>query len=143
VDKLKSTDKQVNARLLKTYGITLAEYNKMLVEQGGGCAICGRPPGTKRLHVDHDHSISKIKLDTVRSGKGWMSSTEYRGGLYAMWGRGKSEAVKGLRAKLKRASVRGILDWPCNSGLQKWRDNPNLLEKAAAYIRKFNAKEAA
>ena len=140
---MKSTDKQVNARLLKTYGITLDEYNEMLTDQGGECAICRRPPGTKRLHVDHDHGVSKVKSLHERSGKGWMSSAEYKGGLYAAWGRSKSEAAKGLKAKLKRASVRGLLDWPCNSGLQKWREDPDRLEKAAVYLRKFEEKEVA
>lgn len=35
--------------------MTLERYEEMLAEQGGGCAICRRPPGRTRLHVDHDH----------------------------------------------------------------------------------------
>ena len=33
----------------------------MLAEQGGGCAICGAPPKTRRLHVDHDHKTGEIR----------------------------------------------------------------------------------
>lgn len=38
----------------KKYGITLAQYDEMLVKQGGVCDICGSPPpeGTY-LHIDH------------------------------------------------------------------------------------------
>lgn len=42
--------------LYRRYGITQEQYNQMLLDQQGGCAICGRPPdlvGT--LTVDHDH----------------------------------------------------------------------------------------
>src|SRR6266567_1178408 len=36
-------------------GVTDAEYDRLLTAQGGGCAICGNPPKTRKLHVDHDH----------------------------------------------------------------------------------------
>jgi hypothetical protein len=39
---------------LATYGLTVAQYDAMLAEQGGVCAVCGN--ATKgRLHVDHVH----------------------------------------------------------------------------------------
>jgi hypothetical protein len=33
----------------------------MLAAQGGGCAICGAPPKTRRLHVDHDHKTGAVR----------------------------------------------------------------------------------
>lgn len=51
----------VSARLKYRFGITLDEYNAILVSQNGGCAICGQPPGVKRLHVDHDHATGKVR----------------------------------------------------------------------------------
>lgn len=36
-------------------GVTVAEYDRLLAAQGGGCAICGNPPKSRRLDVDHDH----------------------------------------------------------------------------------------
>lgn len=48
-------------QLLDTYGITAGQYEAMLRRQGGVCAICGKPPKTKALNVDHDH-----KTETVR-----------------------------------------------------------------------------
>ena len=48
-------------RRLSAYGITLEEYNTMLAAQGGGCAICGNPPGARSLHVDHDHATGEVR----------------------------------------------------------------------------------
>lgn len=46
---------QHHRRLRLTYGIEPGDYDRMLAEQGGRCAICLRKPGKKRLAVDHDH----------------------------------------------------------------------------------------
>src|SRR5947208_1437893 len=43
------------SHLKRTFGMTVDDYERMLGEQGGGCAICGRPPRDDiALHVDHD-----------------------------------------------------------------------------------------
>jgi hypothetical protein len=42
-------------RYRTVYGISLDEYERMLAEQGGTCAICKRPPKAHSLHVDHQH----------------------------------------------------------------------------------------
>jgi hypothetical protein len=48
--------------LRRKFGITLADYDAMLSAQGGGCAICGRPPAEgKSLHVDHDHETGVVR----------------------------------------------------------------------------------
>jgi hypothetical protein len=60
----KSTPRSPEANRIHTlavYGLTVAEYDALLEAQGGGCAICGRPPGRKRLHVDHDHETDAIR----------------------------------------------------------------------------------
>ncbi len=46
---------------LKLYGLTVYQYDKMLEDQGGGCAICVNPPTSKRLHVDHDHNTGRVR----------------------------------------------------------------------------------
>jgi hypothetical protein len=46
--------------LLRRYGITVAEYERMRDQQGGKCAICGRRP-RYRLHVDHDHDSGEVR----------------------------------------------------------------------------------
>lgn len=82
-----------NARLKSKYGITLADYNKMLWSQGGKCAICcvAEPTSSDPLHVDHCHATNK---------------------------------------------VRGLLCRSCNISLGNFRDDPAILEAAAAYLRK-------
>jgi hypothetical protein len=56
--KQKSREYHLN----KKYGLTPADYERMLAEQGGGCAICGRPPRDDiSLHVDHDHATGAIR----------------------------------------------------------------------------------
>ncbi len=57
-------DAQVNSHLKRKFGITLDDYNKMLKEQGGVCAVCGGPPSGRwkhRFHVDHDHVTGKVR----------------------------------------------------------------------------------
>lgn len=53
-----------NVSYQKLYGITLEEYNMLLEEQGGNCAICSKPPDSGRakyLYVDHCHNTIKIR----------------------------------------------------------------------------------
>jgi Recombination endonuclease VII len=62
-DKIKNND------LLKSYGITLAQYNEMSEKQGHTCAICGLPETDKdqnsgkprKLAVDHCHNTGKVR----------------------------------------------------------------------------------
>lgn len=44
---------------LRRFGLTISQYDEMLKRQGGVCAVCGYPPRTRRLAVDHDHGVSK------------------------------------------------------------------------------------
>jgi hypothetical protein len=52
---------------LQQYGLTLAEYESMVVYQNGVCAICRRPESEvlkgniKRLAVDHDHEDGHVR----------------------------------------------------------------------------------
>lgn len=40
----------------RTYGITPAEFDRILAEQGGRCAICRTDdPGTRAWNLDHCH----------------------------------------------------------------------------------------
>lgn len=53
--------------LQRTYGITLDDYEAMLEEQGGRCAICGSEGFTMAAHhkaklvVDHCHKTGKVR----------------------------------------------------------------------------------
>lgn len=56
-----------NSKLIKEYGITLEEFNKMLEDQDHKCKICNKEEtrefnGTKwKLSVDHCHVTGKIR----------------------------------------------------------------------------------
>lgn len=88
-------------RRAKALGLALmGGYDAQLAKQGGGCAICGQPPGARRLHVDHDHltgtarglccwacnaTIGRARENTLRLfgsaiylTYGWSSAVTYR-----------------------------------------------------------------
>ena len=47
---------------LRRYGLSVAEYDALLAELGGGCAMCGAPPtAARRLAIDHDHECCPPK----------------------------------------------------------------------------------
>lgn len=48
---------------LGRYGITPADYDALLADQGGACACCGSTTNRngKRLFVDHDHETGAIR----------------------------------------------------------------------------------
>jgi hypothetical protein len=41
--------------------MTVEQYDRMFKAQKGVCAICGRPPKTVRLAVDHNHKTGKVR----------------------------------------------------------------------------------
>lgn len=48
-------------RIKERYGLTKKEYEKMLENQGGVCALCGGVNGGKHLVVDHDHTTEVVR----------------------------------------------------------------------------------
>jgi hypothetical protein len=53
--------RQTGADRKHAYGLSLEQYNELVQKQGGVCAICGKPPTKRALHVDHCHQTSKIR----------------------------------------------------------------------------------
>jgi hypothetical protein len=51
------------AHKLKDYGLTVADYDRMLAAQRGRCAICRSqtPKGPGRWHIDHDHVTGQVR----------------------------------------------------------------------------------
>lgn len=107
----KNPDRALNAHLRRRFGITLDDYNAILADQGGVCAVCGKPPviystpgGRRRqgrqvkprLVVDHDHETGK---------------------------------------------VRGLLCVLCNRGIGFLQDNPEILRQALEYLENNNGRE--
>jgi hypothetical protein len=60
-------DRVRSRNLAMSYDIRIEDYNRMLAEQNGLCAICGKPPSGKRnsrtihLAVDHDHISGHVR----------------------------------------------------------------------------------
>ena len=52
-----------NNYLLRKYGITEKQYETLLLQQDGRCAVCRRPAVQfkQRLAVDHDHFDGRIR----------------------------------------------------------------------------------
>jgi len=59
---------RIRRHLKKLYGLTLEQYEGMVAEQGGCCALCGQvetsrnPVGEiRRLSVDHNHTTGALR----------------------------------------------------------------------------------
>lgn len=52
-------------KLKSKYGLTVAQYDQLMAEQGGRCAICGTsgPDAARwgKLVVDHDHETGEVR----------------------------------------------------------------------------------
>jgi predicted nucleic acid-binding Zn ribbon protein len=64
----KESGQQREQHLQRKYGISAADYDRILAEQSGGCALCGVKPeeltqGRYRtyLHVDHCHDTGRVR----------------------------------------------------------------------------------
>ena len=53
--------KRRKPRRASDLGVTDEEYAQRLEAQDGGCAICGNPPKTRRLHADHNHRTHNVR----------------------------------------------------------------------------------
>lgn len=56
--------KEERQRVCSRYGITVDDYERLLKDQNGTCAICGNEEtriGTKSLHIDHDHATGHVR----------------------------------------------------------------------------------
>lgn len=55
--------KEISRRhsLKKLYGLSVAEYDALVRQQYGVCAICGNGRDHKHLHVDHDHDTGNVR----------------------------------------------------------------------------------
>ena len=61
-EKLKISQRRT--QLKKKYGLSLEDYDKLLLLQGGHCALCNKTPDGERygvLAVDHCHKTNRIR----------------------------------------------------------------------------------
>lgn len=62
--KTQTAKKCVRAAILRTYGLSLKQYDDLFEQQAGRCKVCGSlpPSGRERfLAVDHCHKTGKIR----------------------------------------------------------------------------------
>lgn len=56
-------DRERNRRIKRAYGIELADFERLWLEQGGKCAICltDLRPGVTGAHIDHCHDTAEVR----------------------------------------------------------------------------------
>lgn len=95
-EKVRSARSKNNLRdgLRRRYGISIEQFNEMVLRQGNVCGICGNAfgNGSRDRQVDHCHKTGRI---------------------------------------------REILCINCNSGIGRFKDSPELLQKAIDYLKKW------
>ncbi len=68
LSKTRSYDGVYAANIMRTFGMTLDDYNSMLERQSGVCAVCREPESVLRkngqpyrLAVDHNHRTMQVR----------------------------------------------------------------------------------
>jgi hypothetical protein len=89
MDSGQHASRQREGHYRRNYGLSLAEVDAMARDQKNRCLLCGRGPGKRSLHLDHDHSTGRI---------------------------------------------RGLLCYGCNRAIGHFRDDPDLMLRAALYV---------
>lgn len=74
-------EKTKSTKLMEKFGIDFLQYNKILAEQNGCCAICGRHKSEfkRALAVDHNHDTKEIRgllCHTCNNGIGCFKSDQ-------------------------------------------------------------------
>lgn len=60
--KAYSPEYRANKNLRRKFGMTVEDYDVMLEQQGGKCAICkSEEPKGKRFSVDHNHKTGEVR----------------------------------------------------------------------------------
>lgn len=139
-------------RLQRTYNVSLKEHIARSKRQHNKCVICkvrkNKKGELKELHVDHWHAIANVKIKLVRLRKKFWKAynvafTKYGYHLpeatYTFKSSNKKKAKKYVRQKLKKMANRGLVCWPCNSGLHRW-DDLDKLKRAVKYLEKYFRK---
>ncbi len=98
-----------DARLRRTYGITLAEYNRCAALSDNACWICGSRPKTRRLHTDHKHVKGYKKMPPEEKRK-------YVRGILCAWCNAGLRKFRDNPAFFD-AAAKYLRDWPAQKVL--------------------------
>lgn len=63
------------ARIKYLYKMTPEKYAEMMLNQNGVCAICGAPPTSRALSIDHDHSCCAATPTCGKCSRGLLCGT--------------------------------------------------------------------
>ena len=68
LDRLRNVPERSKKRRVARYGLTVAQYDQMVMAQCGACAVCGRQAGEAsesfrfdQLVIDHDHATGEVR----------------------------------------------------------------------------------
>lgn len=139
--------KRLDKYYFKKFGWSLAEVDALFESQGNVCAACGRPPGERRMSLDHDHAFDRMKLYIERLPDwNWAAFLNKTDAGCISIGTTRKEARENGRRYLRRKSVRAGLCLRCNKGLAMFEDSKaplppaERLERLALILRRFQGK---
>lgn len=141
-------EKKLNSYYLNKFGWTWVEVEALFKRQNNCCYICHRPPGDRRMAVDHDHAYDRVKIRARKMTDGrWAVGADepQLNVLIEFYGHDKKALRKMVRLSLRARSVRGRLCMRCNKGIQMFEDSKAPLtpaerfDRAAKYFRNFRS----
>ena len=59
--KRNKTYEEQRVSRIRSYGISVEDYERMFAEQNGACYICGEAPTTRALDIDQCHKSGKVR----------------------------------------------------------------------------------
>lgn len=60
--QVRDADRHRRSHLMRAYGLTVEQYDTMVLVRGGTCDLCGQvPTGAYPLGVDHDHDTRAVR----------------------------------------------------------------------------------
>ena len=75
--------RQPTKATLDRYGLTVADWRRILWRQKGGCGVCGRVPESGVLHIEHEHVRGFKSMSAEQKKKYVRGLADYR--CNAVW----------------------------------------------------------
>lgn len=101
---------QRRSTVVKKYGLSNEDFDRMMTAQNGVCAICGKPSITISLHIDHTHVRGFTKMLPVEKRKYVRGLVCYRCNrfLIGRWKREDAPLFDKAAAYLRRDKALGL-----------------------------------
>lgn len=95
----------------------------------------------KKCHAEDGRERRLRKMFSLTSAD-YDRILEHQGGVCYICGRPPKNVRLAVDHDHKTGLIRGLLCWTCNSGLGKWKDDPDRLLRAASYLKQPPATDA-